>query len=95
MKHAWTRGEGWGKGTAAVLGGFLVFLLFGMALGTALPRLGGSLAGAVGLAVALSVPAWALVVGWAVLAPSGRGAWLRVGGVAAALAVVTAVSKLL
>ncbi|MDT0632781.1 hypothetical protein RQM47_00830 [Rubrivirga sp. S365] len=94
MKHAWTRGEGWGKGTAAVLGGFAVFLLFGMALGTALPLLGVPLGWTVGLGVALCVPVWALVVGWAVLAPSGRGAWLRVGGAALVFAAVTALTTL-
>ena len=52
MKHTWTRGEAWGKVTAALFGGFLVFLIFGMALGTGLPALGLSLDVAVATGVA-------------------------------------------
>jgi hypothetical protein len=95
MKHDWTQGEAWGKGTAAVLGGFLAFILFGLALGTALPRLGMPVGVAVALSVALSIPVWCAFIGWAVLAPSGRSAWLRVGGTAVLLGVVTALGYFL
>jgi hypothetical protein len=95
MKHDWTAGEAWGKSTASVVGGFAVFLTFGLAMGTALPRLGVSLPLALALSVVLCVPLWALVAGWAVLAPSGSGAWLRVGGLAALLAGITAAALLL
>jgi hypothetical protein len=95
MKHDWTTGEAWGKGTAAVLGGFVAFILFGLALGTALPDLGLSVDVAVALSVALSVPVWAVLIGWAVLAPTGRGAWLRVGGTAVLLGAVTALTYFL
>lgn len=95
MKHDWTRGEGWGKGTAAGLGGFVAFVLFGLALGTVLPDLGVPVGVAVALSVALSVPVWAGLVLWAVLAPSGRGAWLRVGATSLVLAAVTAVGYVL
>lgn len=89
MKHDWTRGEAWGKGTAAFLGGFVAFILFGLALGTALPDLGVPLSVAVGLAVGLSVPAWTGLIVWAFLAPSGRGAWLRIGATSLVLGVIT------
>ncbi|MEM1117099.1 MAG: hypothetical protein AAF845_09660 [Bacteroidota bacterium] len=90
MKHDWTKGEGWGKGTAAFFGGFLAFILFGLALGTALPHIGIPIGVAVALAVALSVPVWTGLILWAVLAPSGRGAWLRMGVTSLALAAITA-----
>ncbi|MEM6337145.1 MAG: hypothetical protein AAF752_11290 [Bacteroidota bacterium] len=77
MKHDWTKGEAWGKGTAAFFGGFLAFVLFGLALGTALPLLGVPVGVAVSISVALSVPVWVGFIVWAYLAPSGRGAWLR------------------
>lgn len=95
MKHDWTKGEAWGKGTALFLGGFVAFVLFGLALGTALPQLGVSLGVAVALSVALSVPVWAGLIMWAVLAPSGRGAWLRLGGTSLALGAVTAAAYFL
>ncbi|NBB73083.1 MAG: hypothetical protein GVY35_05315 [Bacteroidetes bacterium] len=95
MKHDWTKGEAWGKGTAALLGGFVVFILFGLALGTALPALGLPVGIAVALSVALSVPVWCAIIGWAVLAPSGRGAWLRIGGTAVLLGAVTALGYFL
>lgn len=95
MKHSWTRGEAWGKATAALLGGFLVFLTSALALCTGLPQLGVSLSAAIGLSVVLCVPAWALASGWAVLAPHGRGAWLRLGLTTLALVAITAAAKLL
>ncbi|MEM6338188.1 MAG: hypothetical protein AAF752_16560, partial [Bacteroidota bacterium] len=88
MKHSWARGEGWGKATAAMIGGFLVFLVLGAAVGTGLPRLGVPLNAAVALSIVLAVLAWPLAVAWAVLAQSGLHAWLRVGGLAAGLALV-------
>jgi hypothetical protein len=95
MKYDWTKAEAWGKGTAALLGGFGAFVLFGLALGTALPELGVSVGVAVALGAALSVPVWCVLIGWAVLAPSGGGAWLRVGGTAVLLGIVTALASLL
>jgi hypothetical protein len=95
MKHDWSTGEAWGKGTAAFLGGFLAFILFGLALGTALPSLGVPVDTAVALSVALSVPVWCVLIGWAIVAPSGRGAWLRIGGTALLLGLVTALAYFL
>ncbi|MEM1094731.1 MAG: hypothetical protein AAGJ10_09015 [Bacteroidota bacterium] len=92
MKHDWTRGEAWGKTTAAFLGGFFGFILFGLAIGTVLPDLGVPIGIAVAISVAVSVPVWTGFVVWAVLAPSGRGAWLRVGGTSLVLAGVTALA---
>ncbi|MEO0558731.1 MAG: hypothetical protein AAF170_11180 [Bacteroidota bacterium] len=92
MKHNWTKGEGWGKGTAGVFGGFVAFILFGLSLGTALPDLGVPIGVAVAIAVALSVPVWTGLILWAVLAPSGRGAWLRMGATSLVLGAVTAIS---
>ena len=92
MKHTWTIGEGWGKGTAALLGGFVAFIVFGLALGTALPDLGVPIGVAVALSVVLSVPVWAGLIVWAVLAPSGRGAWLRIGGTSLVLGGITAIA---
>ncbi|MEM6326402.1 MAG: hypothetical protein AAF791_04725 [Bacteroidota bacterium] len=95
MKHDWTRGEAWGKGTAAFFGGFVAFLLFGLALGTALPHLGVPIGVAVALAVGLSVPVWAALIIWAVLAPNGRRAWLRMTATSLALGAITAVGYVL
>ena len=95
MKHKWTRGEVWGKATAALLGGFIAFVLFGLALGEGLPDVGVPVGVAVAVSVALSVPVWVLLIGWVVLAQSGRGAWLRVGGTALLLAAVTALATFL
>ncbi|MEM1041044.1 MAG: hypothetical protein AAGI91_00295 [Bacteroidota bacterium] len=95
MKHDWTKGEGWGKGTAVFFGGFLGFVLFGLALGTVLPDLGVPIGVAVALGVVLSAPVWIGLGVWAVLAPSGRGAWLRVGGTVVVLGAVTATAYFL
>ena len=95
MKHDWTKGEAWGKGMAAFVGGFVAFVLFGLALGTALPDLGIPVGVAVALSVALSVPVWAVLIGWAVLAPNGRGAWLRMGATSLVLGIVTALAYFL
>lgn len=95
MKYNWSRGEAWGKGTAALLGGFAAFVLFGLALGTALPELGVPVGVAVAMGAALSVPVWCVLIVWTVLAPTGRGAWLRVGGTAAVLGLVTALAYFL
>jgi hypothetical protein len=45
--------------------------------------------------VALSIPVWCAFIGWAVLAPSGRSAWLRVGGTAVLLGAITALGYFL
>jgi hypothetical protein len=95
MKYDWTQAEAWGKGTAALLGGFAAFLLFGLALGTALPDLGVPVGVAVALGAAFSVPLWCVLMGWAVLAPTGRRAWVRVGGTAVLFGVVTALAYFL
>ncbi|NBC18778.1 MAG: hypothetical protein GVY18_15855 [Bacteroidetes bacterium] len=95
MKHDWTTGEAYGKGTAAVLGGFAAFILFGLMLGTALPALGLPIGVAVALSAGLSIPVWTLFIGWAVLAPSGRGAWFRVGGTTLVLGVITVLAYFL
>jgi hypothetical protein len=95
MKHDWTSGEAWGKGTAAVLGGFVAFILFGLALGTTVPAFGVPVGVAVATSVVLSVPVWCGLIGWAVLAPTGRGAWLRIGGTVILLALVTALGYFL
>lgn len=95
MKHDWTRGEAWGKGTAASLGGFLAFVLFGLALGTVLPLVGVPIDVAVSLSVLLSMPFWAGLMAWAVLAPSGQGAWLRIGATSLVLGGVTALAYFL
>jgi hypothetical protein len=93
VKHAWTRGEALGKVTAALVGGFVVFLTFGMAMGTALPHVGVTRAGAVAVAVALCVPVWAGVVGWVVLARDGGAAWRRIGVTTLLLALVTVAAR--
>ncbi|MEM1055717.1 MAG: hypothetical protein AAGI52_09320 [Bacteroidota bacterium] len=95
MKHDWTKGEAWGKGTAAFFGGFVAFLLFGLALGTALPHLGIPIGVAVALAVGLSVPVWTGLMVWAALAPSGLGAWLRMGASTLVLGAITALGYFL
>jgi hypothetical protein len=83
VKHAWSRGEGWGKVTAGLVGGFALFLGFGLATGLVLPRLGVPMGRVLAFNLVVSIPVWALALGVANLAPSGRGAWLRVGGSAA------------
>ncbi|MEM6645127.1 MAG: hypothetical protein AAF730_02635 [Bacteroidota bacterium] len=92
MKHDWTRGEAWGKATAAFFGGLVGFILFGLAVGTVLPDLGIPIGVAVAISVVVSMPVWTGFVVWAVLAPSGRGAWLRVGGTSLVLAGITAIA---
>jgi hypothetical protein len=82
VKHTWSRGEAWGKISAGLVGGFALFLGFGMATGLLLPRMGIPLGTVLALNVVVSVPVWAVALGAANLAPSGRGAWLRVGGAA-------------
>ena len=95
MKHAWTRGEAWGKGTAAALGGPLHLVVAVVFAGAVLTRLGvdESLAAATG--VLLGVPAGALAVALALLARDGRRAWLLVGGGAAFLSVLAAAAVFL
>jgi len=88
MKHDWTKGEALGKSTAILLCGFVAFILFGLALGTGLPLLGIRVEVAVAISVVLSVPMWCALALWALLAPSGRGAWLRLGAAATLFAAV-------
>lgn len=95
MKHNWTRGEAWGKTTAALFGGFLVFLTFGMAIGTGLPALGVNLNLAVAISVGMSVPVWGGFILFAMLAKNGRHAWLWTGLVTLFFVAVIAVTKLL
>ncbi|MEM1127451.1 MAG: hypothetical protein AAGI71_12425 [Bacteroidota bacterium] len=95
MKHTWTKGEAWGKGTAAFFGGFVAFLLFGLALGTALPHLGIPIGVAVALSVGLSLPVWVALMAWALLAPNGRRAWLRMGAMSLGLGAITALGYFL
>ncbi|MEM6784197.1 MAG: hypothetical protein AAF624_10750 [Bacteroidota bacterium] len=95
MKHTWTRGEAWGKSTAALLGGFVGFLLFGLALGSTLPLIGVPIGVAVSIAVVLSVPMWAALILWAVLAENGRRAWLRVGVTSLVLGALIALATFL
>lgn len=95
MKHNWTRGEAWGKGTAAILGGLFFFFTFTMAAGTVLPRLGLTEGLSMGLCISLGVPLYAIVIGWALLAQNGRRAWARVGIVTLIQAALTAAAKLL
>jgi hypothetical protein len=83
VKHDWSRGEAWGRITAGLLGGFALFLGFGLATGLLLPRLGAPMDAVLAFNVVVSVPVWALALGMANLAPSGRGAWFRVGAWAA------------
>ncbi|MEM9695201.1 MAG: hypothetical protein AAGA56_21845, partial [Myxococcota bacterium] len=66
------------------------FVLFGLALGTVLPHLGVPVGWAVALGVACSVPLWTGLMLWTLLAPSGRGAWLRIGATCVVLGGATA-----
>jgi hypothetical protein len=93
MKHAWTRGEAWGKATAALVGGLVLFVAFSLFTGVVLPRLGVGLSLSVALGVLLGTPVWAAAITGAVLARSGLRAWLLVGG--ACLAVGGAVAAAL
>lgn len=88
MKHAWTRSEAWGKGTAAFFGGLLVFGAFLLFAGAALPRLGLGASLSLALGAGLCVPLWAGAMTVALLARSGARAWLLVGGAALALAAL-------
>lgn len=95
MKHKWTKGEAWGKITAGFFGGFLVFLVFGMAMGTGLPLAGISLDTAVSLSVILSVPVWSAAILYAKLAHSGWQAWKGIGLTFLGLALVVVLAKYL
>ena len=80
MKHDWTRGEAWGKITASVVGGLLLFVALTLFTGIVLPRLGLGLSLSVALGVLVCVPAWGIAIVAAVLARSGGRAWLGIGG---------------
>lgn len=79
MKHPWTKAEAWGKATAALLGGFVLFVAVSLAMPILLPRLGLSLPASLALSTALSVPIWMGVMVGAAVAPNGRSAWFRIG----------------
>lgn len=83
MKHAWSRSEAWGKLAAGLVGGFTLFLGFGLATSLVVPLLGVPLGTVMAFNVVASVPVWTLALAVANLAPSGRSAWVRVGGCAA------------
>jgi hypothetical protein len=83
MKHAWSAGEAWGKSSAALIGGALLFGDVLIGVGTTLARLGASPNVAAATAVWLAFLCWPAVL----LARDARRAWL---GTAIALAFTAA-----
>lgn len=81
MKHPWTRSEAWGKGTAAVFGGFLAFLGFTLGLPILFSRAALPLEPALAAVTIAGFPLWMTLMVWAILARSGARAWARVGAV--------------
>lgn len=80
MKYTWTQREAWGKGTAAGIGGLLLFVASTLFTGVVLPTLGLGLSLSVALGVVLCVPTWVAAMVGALLAKSALRAWLVVGG---------------
>lgn len=90
MKHAWSTGEAWGKSSAALFGGALLFLDVLIDGGVMLVRAGASPNVAAAAAVWLAFLVWPVMAVMVLLARNARRAWL---GTAVALAL-TAVGML-
>jgi hypothetical protein len=87
MKHAWSAGEAWGKSSAALIGGALLFGDVLIGVGTTLARLGASPNVAAATAVWLAFLCWPAMAIAVLLARDARRAWL---GTAIALAFTAA-----
>jgi hypothetical protein len=87
MKHAWSAGEAWGKSSAALIGGALLFLDVLIGVGVMLVRAGASPNVAAFAAVWLAFLAWPVMAVIVLLARDARRAWL---GTAVALALTAA-----
>jgi hypothetical protein len=87
MKHAWSAGEAWGKSSAALIGGALLFVDVLIAVGGTLARAGASPNVAAAAAVWLAFLSWPVMAVIVLLARDARRAWL---GTAIALAVTAA-----
>jgi hypothetical protein len=87
MKYAWSAGEAWGKSSAALFGGALLFLDVLIGAGVMLTRAGASPNVAAAAAVWLAFLAWPVMAIIVLLARDAKRAWLRT---AVALAVTAA-----
>jgi hypothetical protein len=87
MKYAWSAGEAWGKSSAALFGGALLFLDVLIGAGVMLTRAGASPNVAAAAAVWLAFLAWPVMAIIVLLARDAKRAWL---GTAVALAVTAA-----
>ena len=90
MKHDWSRGEAWGKGTAAFVGSTSVAVAFLILAGGIPARLGIDPHWGAALGVWLAAPVWTGVVLAALLARTGLGAWTVVGATMAVSAAAAA-----
>ena len=87
MKHAWSAGEAWGKSSAALIGGALLFADVLIGVGATLVRLGASPNVAAATAVWLAFLSWPVMAVVVLLARDAMRAWI---GTAIALAVTAA-----
>jgi hypothetical protein len=94
MKRAWSRGEAWGKATAAIVGGGLLFVAVLVGVGAALSRGGATASASATVAVWFAFLTWPTMAVVVLLARDARRAWAGTGvmlAVAAALALLVRV----
>ncbi|MGC4082793.1 MAG: TonB-dependent receptor [Vicinamibacterales bacterium] len=95
MKHAWSRGEAWGKATAAIVGGALLFLLVLVSVGAALSRAGATASASATAAVWCAFLVWPTMAVVALLARDARSAWARTAIICTVATVVTVLARVL
>lgn len=90
LKHSWSRGEAWGKATAAIFGSTILYVGLSAFLGRMLPFERGL---SIALALLISIPSWTGIMVAVILARSGARAWAYVSLSATALFAVTLWSR--
>lgn len=79
MKHVWSAGEAWGKGSAALIGGALLFVAVLIGVGSILTRAGATPNVSAAVAVWLAFLTWPVMSIVVLLARDGRRAWIGTG----------------